>query len=145
MNVSELKSPHVKTGGICYFARMLDKIRVHARGELPKDYQPNLGGGFDERCIAFLWIEYPALVDRVKQGGSDEEILEWAFGQGRKPSEEEIEVWNEFMRKRGWDDEATERLEQRKAESGFPGRSDIQTFFDYIDMDEGRDPALKKK
>ena len=77
---------------------------------------------------------------RVKQGGTDEEILEWAFGQGRKPSEEEIEVWNEFMRKRGWKDEASERLQQRKAESGFPGRADIETFFDYIDLDEGRDP-----
>jgi gluconokinase len=79
-------------------------------------------------------------VARVKQGGSDEELLEWAFSQGRKPSEEEIEVWNDFMRKRGWNDEASDRLQMRKVESGFPGRDDIQTFFDYIDMDEGRDP-----
>ena len=134
----------MKTGGICHFARMLDKIRLHAAGKLPKDYQSNLGGGFDERCISFLWIDYPALVARVKQGGSDAEILEWAFGQGRKPSEEEIEVWNEFMRKRGWNDPGTERLQLRKTESGFPDRADIQTFFDYIDMDEGRDPKLAK-
>jgi hypothetical protein len=42
------------------------------------------------------------------------------------------------MRKRGWNDVATERLIQRKAESGFAQREDIQTFFDYIDADEGR-------
>ncbi|MGB8355426.1 MAG: DUF5069 domain-containing protein [Chthoniobacteraceae bacterium] len=140
MNISDLKSPHVKTGGIYYYARMIDKVRFNGKGALPKDYLPNLGGGFDKRCIDFLWIEYPAFVTRVKQGGSDEEILEWAFGQGRKPNEEEIEVWNEFMRKRGWKDEASERLQMRKAESGFPGRADIETFFDYIDLDEGRDP-----
>ncbi len=117
---------------------MIDKIRLHAAVKLPADYLPNLGGGFDERCLDFLWIEYAPLVERVKQGGTDEEILEWAFNQGRKPSDEEIEVWNDFMRKRGWNDEATERLEMRKRESSIPERADIQTFFDYIDFDEGR-------
>jgi len=140
MNIPGLRSPHVKTGGICYFARMLDKIRLHAAGSLPKDYQPNLGIAFDGRCINFLWIEYAPLVARVKQGGTDAEIMEWAFGQGRKPDEEEIEVWNDFMRKRGWNDESSERLGQRKTESGFTDRDDIQTFFDYIDLDEDRDP-----
>jgi gluconokinase len=84
-------------------------------------------------------VNYPALVARVKDGGTDEELLDWCFAQGRKPSEEEIEVWNEFMRKRGWNDEASDRLKMRKAESGFPEREDIQTFFDYIDLDEERD------
>ena len=44
---------------------------------------------------------------------------------------------------RGWNDEATERLAMRKGESGIPGRADIQTLFDYIDFDEGRDPAAR--
>ena len=130
----------MKTGGIFYFARMLDKIRLHAADRLPKDYVPNLGTAFDGRCINFLWIEYAPLVERAKQGGTDEEILEWAFSQGRRPDNEEIEVWNDFMRKRGWNDESSERLGQRKAESGFSERDDIQTFFAYIDLDEDRDP-----
>jgi gluconokinase len=141
MNVPDLRSPSATLGGIAYLPRMLDKIRLHAAGQLPADYQPNLGTGFDGRALSFLWIEYPALVERVKAGGSDQEILEWAFTQGRRPSAEEIEIWNEFMRKRGWCDEASERLAQRKAESGFTDRGDIQTFFDYIDADEGRPPA----
>ena len=40
--------------------------------------------GFDGRALSFLWIEYAALVERVKQGGSDEEILAWAVAQGTK-------------------------------------------------------------
>jgi len=140
MNIPDLRSPHFKIAGLCYFARMLDKIRLHAAGKLPQDYQPNLGGGFDERCVDFLGINYAALVGRVKQGGSDGEILDWAYSQGRKPTEEQIEVWNEFMRKRGWNDAGSERLKLRLAESGFGYRADIQTFFDYIDLDEGRDP-----
>lgn len=144
MNVPGLRSPHEKVGGIVYFGRMLDKIRLNAAGQLPADYQPNLGTGFDERATRFLWVEYPALVERVKEGGHNEEILEWCCQRGRKPSDEEVEVWNEFMRKRGWNDEASPRLAQRKAEGGFGDRDDIQTFFDYIDLDEGRDPRTRR-
>jgi len=32
---------------------MLDKIRAHEKNELPPDYQPNLGRGFDEFCTNF--------------------------------------------------------------------------------------------
>ena len=140
MHVENLHSPSVQCGGIYYFPRMIDKIRLHATGQLPPDYQANLGGGFDARLLSFLWIEYAPLVERVKEGGTDGEILDWTFKRGRKPSDEEIEIWNEFMRKRGWNDESSDRLAQRKRESGISERDDIQTFFAYIDFDEGRDP-----
>jgi Domain of unknown function (DUF5069) len=120
---------------------MLAKIRTHARGELPPDYQPNLGKGFDKSCVNFLRVNYNELVERVKQGGSDEELLEWCFSQGHRPSAEEIFVWDEFMRKRGWNDELTEILLRRKKESGMSDRDEIKTMFDFIDADEGRSPA----
>ena len=60
------------------------------------------------------------------------------LGGQRYRQPEEIEVWNEFMRKRGWSDESSDRLEMRKGESNLEARGDIQTFFDYIDADEGR-------
>jgi hypothetical protein len=63
-----LRSPSEKVGGLFYFGRMLDKIRLHARGELPADYHENLGKGFDEKCVTFLRINYDQLVERVKQG-----------------------------------------------------------------------------
>ena len=109
-----LRSPYLKMGGMVYFARMLDKIRQHAKGELPPDYQANLGRGFDASCATFLRVDYSQLVDRVKQGGTDDDILQWCFSVGRQPSEEEIYVWNEFMRKRGWNDEVSETLKRRK-------------------------------
>ena len=133
-----LRSPYVKTCGLVYFARMLDKIRSHAKGELPEDYQANLGRGFDASCTTFLRVNYDQLVERVKQGGADEDIFQWCFSKGRQPSEDEIYVWNEFMRKRGWNDEVSETLKRRKKESGMAGRSEIETMFAYIDADEGR-------
>jgi len=127
-------------GGLVYFGRMLDKIRSHATGELPPDYQANLGKGFDGSCVRLLEVDYDQLVERAKQGGTDDEILRWCFSMGRQPSDDEIRVWNEFMRKRGWNDEVSETLERRKKEAGMAARSEIETMFAFIDADEGRSP-----
>ena len=54
------------------------------------------------------------------------------------PTDEETLVWNLFMTKRGWRDDSTEELESYKAGSGLAHRIDLQTFFDYYEVDEGR-------
>ena len=136
-----LRSPFAKVNGLVYFGRMLDKIRTHAKGDLPEDYQANLGKGFDANCVQFLRVDYSDLMDQVKEGGADEDVLQWCFNNGRRPSEEEIYVWNEFMRKRGWNDEVSETLKRRKKEAGMAGRSEIETMFGFIDADEGRSPT----
>lgn len=123
-----------------YFPRMLDKIRRFAAGQLPADYHPYLGKGFDGRCCSFLRIDYDKLVERVKQGGTDEEIFQWAIKNGRDLNEIDFLVWNAFVLKRGLMDEAAERLEENKKASGLSQRVDIQTFADYIDVDEKRKP-----
>src|SRR5450432_4286882 len=132
------RSPAEMVGGLVHIGRMLDKIRAHANGELPADYIPNLGKGFDGRSVRFLGVSYDDVVARVQQGGTDDEILRWAFAKGRTPSEDEMEIWNEFMRKCGWRDNISETLVRRKKESGLAGRDDIETMFQYIDADEGR-------
>jgi hypothetical protein len=132
------RSPGAKFGWNVYFGRMLDKIRVHAKGELPPDYVAKLGDGFDGWCVRFLGVDYQDLVNRVKEGGTEEEILQWCFAHGRQPTETEIYVWNEFMRKRGWEDELSETLTRRMKEAGMTGRPEIRTMFNFIDADEGR-------
>jgi hypothetical protein len=141
MNKVPVRSPFQKVESLVYFGRMLDKIRVNAKGTLSPDYQPNLGKGFDQLCVAFLRVDYHQLAERVKQGGTDEEILHWCFSMGRQPTEDEVYVWNEFMRKRGWSDEVSETLKRRKKEAGMAGRSEIETMFAFIDADEGRSPV----
>jgi hypothetical protein len=129
-----------ETLGMIYFARMLDKIRKQARGELRADFQANLGKGFDLRCAGFLRVSYDALRDRVLQGGTDEEILRWCFATGRELSADDCLIWNDYLRKRGWNDGASEILTQRKRESGLEARQDIQTMLEYFEVDEGRKP-----
>lgn len=118
---------------------MLDKIRLHAKDALPEDYKANLGSGSDGRVCRFLHVEYPAVVERVLAGGSDEEILARCFERGRKPSEEEIFIFNTFLTKQGWRDDLTAELEEMKQKSGLADRDDIQTFFDFHKADEARE------
>lgn len=139
-----LRSPSAQVKGLVYFGRMLDKIRLNAAGKLPEGWQPARGtamqGSFDAQCCRFLGIEYTALEAETLKGGGDEELLEWAFKKGRKPSEEEIEIWNAFMTKRGWRDAGTQRLHERLAEIGLPPGT-VETMFEFIDLDEGRGQA----
>lgn len=137
-----LRSPCDQVGGIVHFGRMLDKIRLAAAGKLPPDWEAARGlkykTSFDSRCCRFLQIDYAALeAETLKGGKSDEELLEWAFQRGRRPGEEDIEIWNAFMTKRGWRDATTQRLNERLAEIGLPPGT-VQTMFEFIDLDEGR-------
>ncbi len=138
MKIESLRSPRELVGGLVHFGRMLDKIRLHAAGKLPADYQPNLGKGFDGYCCQFLQIEYPNLISRVTIGGTDDEILAWCFSAGRKPGVFEIGMFNDYVTKRGWRDAAAPKCQERKTEAGLANRDDVQTFVDLIEVDEGR-------
>ena len=150
LHVPGLRSPYAKVGRLVYFGRMLDKIRLHAAGKLPPDYHDNLGdtkpGVFDTRCCQFLGVSYEDLKRRTLDGGSDEEILAWAEHKGgRGRTDDEQVIWNSFMMKRGWRDDAAclERLRRRVVEGGLTDKT-IETFFDFIAFDEGRNPVAER-
>ncbi len=140
MNAPPLRSPHDKVGGLYHFGRMVDKIRANAVSPLGENYEPFMGKGFDGRVCNFLKISYYDLRDQLLANpeATAESMLEWAYAHGRRPDDEEIFAFNEFVRKYGWNDEATDRLKWRKETSGLADRDDIVTMFQYIDADEGR-------
>jgi hypothetical protein len=137
---SGLRSPYDRIGGLVYFGRMLDKIRLHAAGRLPADYHKNIGKGFDMRCAEHLGVIYDEIVKRTLEGGTDEEILAWCRAKGGPRTEIQIEMFNSFLMKRGWRDNATEVLKRRITEDRLTDKP-IETFFDLIEYDEGRDPV----
>jgi len=134
-----LRSPSEKVKGLVYFGRMLDKIRL--RDQLPEAWRELRGtpspNTFDARCCRFLGIDYKAIEAETLKGGTDEELLAWVFGNGRKPTDDDIEIWNAFMTKRGWRDDATQRLHHRLGEIGLPPGT-VETMFEFINLDEGR-------
>mgnify|MGYP005854283323 CR=1 FL=1 len=147
-HVPGLRSPHAKVGRLVYFGRMLDKIRLHAAGKLPPEYIENLGDEkhpnvFDARCCRFLGVRHAAITARTLAGGSDEEILAWAHETGVSRTDEECEIWSMFMLKRGWRDVAAALVHQRIQQFGLTGKP-VETMFDVLDWDEGRDPAAER-
>ncbi len=148
-NVPSLRSPYAKVSRLVYFGRMLDKIRLHIAGKLPADYVDNYGdsqfGVFDARCCRFLGVPFAAIETQVRAGKTDEQVLAWCHETGGTRTDEQCEIWNMFMTKRGWRDPANERLQIRLRENGLEGRTDILTFFDFIEVDEGRDPEQSRK
>jgi hypothetical protein len=84
-------------------------------------------------------VAYEALCERVAAGLSDEELLAWCGENGSLPAPHLRDLWNRAMTRRGWRDDLSQRLRERLAEGGWSDREDIQTMFDYIDLDEGRE------
>lgn len=138
-----IRSPRDTVGGIAVFGRIVDKIRLHAKGELPEGFHLGLIDGkrtFDDRVCRLLNVDFDALTERVLAGGTDDEILDWCFQNGRRPDAEQIELFNGFMAKRGWRDAATNGLIEQRAQAGLAHRDDLVTFFDLMDAEEGRAP-----
>ena len=133
-----LRSPYEKTCGLVYFGRMLDKIRSLTRGELHPEYVENVEKDFDQKCAMFLGVSYELLVNYVNEGLTDEAILQSCFGMGHRRSEGEIHMCNEFMRKRGWNDELSRTLQNEKKKHAMLSRSEIQTVFQFMDAESGR-------
>lgn len=132
-----LRSPYDRVGHLLYVGRMFDKIRLHARGELPADYHEALGRGLDGRACHFLGIDYEELKARVLTGAGDEEILTWCLEEGIARNEHECEMWNAFLAKLGWRDHRSAFLVEVTATQGHTGKG-VQTFFDLIEVDEDR-------
>lgn len=132
------RSPRDQLGGLVYLPRLLDKIRLHLRGQLDEDYRENFGAddALDGMLASFLLLTHAAIIERVSEGGSDDEILAWCFAKGLRPNEAQIFIWNAFAEKLGWHDGAARTVTRVNARLGAAGR--LKTIFDCIDADEGR-------
>jgi hypothetical protein len=124
---------------------MLDKIRLHAAGQLPPDYAENLGEHqftLDGRCCRFLGVPYSRSGTHARRRDRRSRP-ELGHAHGTPRTDEECHVWNRFIAKLGWRDERSHVLPQRIQESGLTGKP-IETLIDHIEFDEGRDPVASR-
>jgi len=139
MEITGIKGCYEKTRSLFYFARMCSKIRLHAAGQLPPDYDEMLGQGFDGRTCRYLKVSYEDVKTRILSGQSDEQVLDWCFAHGRSLTAEEVLIYNSFMSKRGWrDDETDGFIPEMIQQYGLKNDGNAITDFDLIEMDEGR-------
>lgn len=137
------RSPKVRLGNIARLVRIIDKIRLRQAGQI-QDYN-YLTVGFDRYFLDFLELDAAAFEQRVRDGGTDTEILDWVRAHMRSRSPEEIAQWNQRIETSGPMDEAgkarfQQRLKDIAQKRGVPVSSlpPIATWADMIELDEDR-------
>lgn len=131
------RSPYKKLGGYVHLPRLIDKARLHRKGLLDGYNYKTVG--FDKHLLAFLKLDGDAFEQIASKFEDDAAILKWVQENGAKHSAEEIEQWNHAMISRHPDTAAKKaRFLHFLKEAGGAGRTDIRTYFDLIEFDEGR-------
>ena len=131
------RSPYAKLGGYVHLPRLIDKAKLHRQGLLDGYNYKTVG--FDKHLLAFLKLNGDAFEEAANRLEEDAAILNWVQENGEKHSPEATEQWNEAMISRHPDTAAKKaRFLHFLKEAGGEGRTDIRTYFDLIEFDEGR-------
>lgn len=137
------RSARETMSGWLYLPRFVDKIRLSLAGQLHSDYQQNFATrGFDAQWLKAAGLESDAFIEVVRHAITDGQVADWVRSHVHKPAEQA--AFNHWLLHYGSeeDPELRARLASRKEQSGLAHRTDITTFVDYIDADEGRSPLV---
>ncbi len=133
------RSPYETLGGMVHLPRMTDKARAKQAGQLGEYIYPC---PLDQGLLAFLEIDAETFFERVNQQ-NDDELAHWIQETGAKRTEAEVREWNTtFLSHAPLDDETKARFLKMRAEIA-PERSDVTTWVDLIELDEGRPVPLR--
>ncbi|MDR3228216.1 MAG: DUF5069 domain-containing protein [Puniceicoccales bacterium] len=135
----DLPSPYLphRATGLLHLPRFIAKIRKHLEGTLPASYQRNFTKGFDGFLCLHLGVEPNAVIDAVRENGSDEVALD-ARLLALFPKDVNAPKWNRELVQRGMSEMGREALDDAKRKTGIADRDDLLSFADMIDYDEGR-------
>ena len=128
------RSPRIKFAGLVHLARMLDKARAYEKNTLGEYIYPC---PMDDAVLEFLQTDHESLAQMASER-TDPEIESWIKELCRSRSPEEFETMNLQMLSRC--PESGEKLEYfiEQRNKIDPNRSDVTTWVDLIDLDEGR-------
>ena len=131
------RSPYERLLGYVHLPRLIDKARLHRRGELVGYNYKTLG--FDKHLLTFLNVDPDVFEAIANELESDEAIADWVQTHATRHSPEQIEEWNQHMIARHPDTaEKKARFKFFLKESGGENRPEVKTYFDLIELDEGR-------
>ena len=131
------RSAKDKLAGLVSLKRVIDKAKAHNEGQLGEyDYDcPH-----DKPLFEFLGTNGDEFARKVEELVTDEAIANWVQTQFlSKKSREEIEKFNDA--RMHWHSEPgtpSAQYFEHLREQVAPGRKDIVTWFDLLDLDEGR-------
>ena len=128
------RSPRARLGGFVHLPRLLDKARAAANGKLGEYIYPC---PLDKRLFHYSGVDPEALLAQVKLGKSDTEMLAWFLSQ-MKPVRTpwEIEAWSHWLETLAPGDADRHQSFAEAIKTLAPGRDDIRTTFDRLELDD---------
>lgn len=128
------RSPRVRLGGYAMLPRILDKARASLVGKAG-DYK--FGNPMDQHFFAFTDIAPDALLDQVKTGASDWDILLWVnFRANPNRFPHEIRSWSAWLETMPIGDAEDIEWFGAQVKRLNPARTDLHTVMDYLDADD---------
>ncbi len=128
------RSPSETLAGMAHVPRMLDKARAKAAGTLGEYMYPC---PMDQQALAFIGLPADE-VAQMAERKDDAQMADWIGSFGTTRTEGEKRVYSEALLTMGpSDEEGWQRFYGRRAEIA-PGRDDVMTYAELIDLDEGR-------
>jgi len=128
------RSPKDKLEGYAHVARIIDKARAHNAGTLG-EYIYNCP--MDQSWFQFTGVTAEAFAEAVKTR-DDRRMAEWIRQQAKPHSQQEIESWNRTLLSRTPSSPESQQRFLATRQKLAPGRTDIVTWPDLIDLEEGR-------
>ena len=128
------RSPRVRLGGYAMLPRVLDKARASLIGQAG-DYK--YGNPMDQHFFGFTGLAQGALLEEVKTGASDWDLLLWVNSHANpKRAPHEIRAWSAWLETMPIGDAEDLEWFGAQVKRLNPVRTDLHTIMDYLDADD---------
>lgn len=129
------RSGREKLGGVMFLGRTIDKMRASIAGTAG---EYNSHRGMSSRVFELFGVTAEQFEEAVRENPSDEGVVAWLQQHGKKPTQDEIDEYNQRIENAAPNDDVRPRFEAALERLGHGGRTDIRTWLDMQDLDEGR-------
>lgn len=140
-----LRSPRERLGGYLLLPRLIDKVRLHAKGALPPEYVGHLlkppEFTLDGRFLSFTGLDAEKLREAVLTAENDEAILAWVERYAIRHTAAEKEAWAKAIAAARPMPETVAYRKKMYPELAAQVDLGAINVLDMIDMDEGRIPT----
>lgn len=126
------RSVRVRLGGYAHLPRLLDKARAVIAGK-GGEYHYNCP--LDQRFFAFTKINPDEMLETIKSGKSDTEMLAWVNEKAGK-LHHEIKAWSDWLEQYGPGGPDGHEWLAGVVKSAAPKRDDIRSFAELLDLDD---------
>ena len=129
------RSPYDKIGGYVMIGRTSDKACAKHDNTLG-EYIYNCP--LDQVLFEFLGLDAEDFLSAVMPGATDDEVIKWVKANQVPRDEAEAEEFNKSISGLGPEDEESRAYFENTRQQVAPNRPDLHSWFDLIEVDEGR-------